>query len=287
MHKSKSASLAATLCAALGLSLSSLPVGAQAPAATAPKAPAPAAATPPPAAPPPAAPPAAAPPPAAPPPTAPPPAVAPPPLATAPAETAAPAPASTSWGVPEEPAAVTERAQIFAGYEISLPVADLRDFLSEPSYRGFEMGALWPVYRSLYVGPVFNYHLFYQHKGTTTYLLDSGALTADLYRYAKTWTMGAVARYVFLRPDAIGRPFVGLRMGITFTTMATLVSDLSLYDNPTGFALAPEAGVMLRLAEFVRFVAAVRYDYSTAGTGEWDNISYMAYHLGFAFQNRP
>jgi hypothetical protein len=205
----------------------------------------------------------------------------------APAEPAAPAPASSTWGVPEQPVANAERPQIFAGYEISLPVADLRDFLSEPSYRGFEMGALWPVYRSLYIGPVFNYHLFYQHKGTTTYLLDSGALTADLYRYAKTWTMGAAARYVFLRPDSIGRPFVGLRMGLTFATMATLVSDLSLYDNPVGFALAPEAGVMLRVAEFVRFVAAVRYDYSTAGTGDWDNISYMAYHLGFAFQNRP
>ena len=193
----------------------------------------------------------------------------------------------SAWGVPTEADGRRERPSIFVGYEITLPVGDLRDFLSEPSYRGFEMGALWPIYRSLYIGPVFNYHLFYQHKGTTTYLLDAGAITGDLYRYAKSWTMGVAARYVFMPPGSMARPFVGLRMGIDFVTMATLVSDLSLYDTPTGFALSPEAGLMLRMADFVSFAVAVRYDYSTAGTSSWDNISYMAYHLGFVFQNRP
>lgn len=306
-HHCKYGLLATTLAAACGLSLTSLAAHAQAPAkapAAAPKAPAaaPAPAAPPaaaPAAPPPAAPPPAA-TPAAPPPAAPPPAAAPAapppaapiaesPLVAPPAAPPPPPPSTTesSWGVPTQQDAPAERPQIFTGYEISLPVADLRDFATEASYRGFEAGALWPIWRSLYVGPVFNYHLFYEHKGETTYLLDSGALTADLYRYARTWTMGAATRYYFLEPNAIARPYVGLRMGITFATMATLVTDLSLYDNPVGFALAPEAGVGLRVAECVRFAVSVRYDYSTAGAASWDNISYVAYHAGLVFQNRP
>jgi hypothetical protein len=286
--------LATYFAAACGLSLLSLPVAAQAPAPKAPAAapapaapaPAPAAAPPPPAAPPPAAPPPPPPAPVAPPPAAPPPGAVPPPPPPPQYTTAPASQPGYGWGTPPEPDTSAERPQILAGYEISLPVGDLRDFATAPSYRGFEAGALWPIWRSLYIGPVFNYHLFYEHKGETTYLIDNGAITADLYRYARTWTMGAALRYLFLEPKGFARPYVGLRLGITFATMATLVTDLSLYDNPVGFALAPEGGVMLRLTDFMHFAAAVRYDYSTAGTASWDNISYVAYHMGFVFQNR-
>jgi len=278
MHYARKCELAAILAGALSL-MTSLEARAQAPA-PAPAAP-PAAAAPAPA---PVAQPVAvaapAPAPAAPPPEA---------LAPAPAPGAAPGVAVTApqggpppaqWSSKPPP---KEHATFLIGYEIALPVQDLNDFISTASFRGFEVGAMWPVWRSLYVGSVFNYHLFYEKQGNQTYQLENGALNANLYRYTKNWTIAAAARYVLLDPEAIARPFVGLRMGIDFVTAATLAADLTLYSTPTGFALAPELGVLLRLASFMKASLSIRYDYSTASSGELDKVSYMAYQIGFAF----
>jgi hypothetical protein len=180
-----------------------------------------------------------------------------------------------------------ERASIFIGYDIAMPMASLRDYLSETSFRGFEMGAFWPVWKSLHLGPVFSYHLFYEEEGTKTYPTDNGAVTANLYRYTKSWTVAAAARYFFLDPEATLRPFVGLRMGVAFVTAATLVADLSLYDTPTGFALSPEAGFLVRAAGILHLSGAIRYDYSTASSGNLDNISFLSYQFALVFQNRP
>jgi len=222
---------------------------------------------------------------------------APPPLAPPPAEpgTVAPAPyppayvptapVQAEWGTPV-PTGPAERPAIFFGYEMATPVGELHDFISKSSFRGFELGALWPVYRSLYVGSVFNYHLFYEELGRKTYQVESGALNANLYRYAKYWTIQAEARYLFFDADAVARPFVGLRLGIAFATTATLVSDLSLYDSPTGFALSPEAGVLLSVASIMHLSGSVRYDFTTVSSGALENGSYLAYHLGFLFHQR-
>jgi hypothetical protein len=198
---------------------------------------------------------------------------------------AAPAPISPEPQIKlvEAPSGPTERPEILFGYEISLPMGSLKDFAGDPSYRGFEFAALWPVFKSLYLGPVFNHHTFYEEKGTDTYELESGSLTADLYQYARFFTVGGAARYHFLAPDAVARPFVGVRMGMAFVTAATLVADLSLYDTPIGFAVAPEAGVLVRVASVMQLSGSVRYDYSTASSGRLDNASFLAFQLGMVF----
>jgi hypothetical protein len=180
----------------------------------------------------------------------------------------------------------SEEPQILVGYEISMPLGSLQDYVSDASFRGFEFGALWPIFKGLYLGPVFNHHTFYEEKGFKTYELDSGAVTANLYSYARFWTMAGAARYHFLKPDSVARPYLGLRMGMTFVTASTMVADLSIYDTPIGFALSPEVGVLVRLAAVAHLSASIRYDFTTASSGRLENGSYMAYQLGFTFHRR-
>jgi outer membrane protein len=176
----------------------------------------------------------------------------------------------------------------WGGYEISMPMGDLRDFSNKPSFRGFEFGTLWPVFRSLYVGGVFDYHVFSEELGKTTYQIDSGALTANLYRYSRFWSFAGIARYVFLKPDSVFRPFVGVRMGMTFLVNATLVSDLSLYDAPVGFALSPEAGFLAKVAPVMDLSGAIRYDFSTASVDsrKLDNASFLTFQFALVFHPR-
>jgi len=266
------------------------------------QAPAPAPAAPPPAAP-------AAPPPVAP---APPPPAAPAPLAPAAAAPLAaepapgglpaasqpvyPAAAPGGYYAAAEPAPVarpsivgkpSEQASFFMGYEIGLPTGSLGDFVSDASFRGFDMGGLWPVWRGLYLGPVFSHHTFNEHEGSNTYLIEDGAITADFYTYARFWTMAGLARYHFLPPDAFVRPYVGLRMGMTFVTAATLVADLSIYYEPLGFALSPEVGLLIRALPIMHINVGLRYDFTTASEGPLDNASFLPFHLGLVFHKRP
>lgn len=182
-----------------------------------------------------------------------------------------------------EPDPNREKSAFFIGYEISLPVGSLKDFTDAASYRGFDLGGLWPIVGGLKLGAYFNHHLFYEELGRETYPLENGAVTANLYRFARFWTTGAMARYHFLPASSVFRPYVGVRTGIAFATTATLVSDLSLYNSPVGFAIAPELGGLVALNDFLALSGSLRYDFSTLSEGPLENGSYLAFQLGLVF----
>jgi len=200
----------------------------------------------------------------------------------APAPAAAPATTYSRYRYDDPPApAPTEQASIFGGYEIATPTGSLHDYIEESSFRGFEMGGLFPATRGLHLGIYFNYHLFYEDRGiTTTQLPQGGAVTARVYRYTKFWSTGVLARYYLFEPEHRIRPYAGLRLGVAFLTAAALVTDLGLYETPIGFALAPEIGFAVRLAPPLALSLSARYDYSTASSGPIDSASYLAYHFG-------
>jgi len=200
----------------------------------------------------------------------------------------APQPRATSYVTPRDedelrPKVPSEQAGIFGGYEIATPTGDLHDYIEESSFQGFEIGGLFPAYRGLHLGVYFNYHLFYEDRGVTTTQLQNGAVTAHVYRYTKFWSAGMAARYYLLAPDSRVRPYLGLRLGVAFLTAAAHVSDLSFYETPIGFAIAPEVGFAVRLAPMLALSLSVRYDYSTASSGPIDSASYVAYHMGVIF----
>jgi hypothetical protein len=274
-----------------------------APVAPPPVAPAPVA--PPPVAPAPAAPPPVAPAPAAPPPVAPAPVapapVAPAPVAPAPAP-AAPPPAAPPPAAPpaggqvlvseqyqpiQAPAPITgprpprESMKMGFSYSMGFATGDYKDFVGEASFRGFDFTALWPVYKALYIGPAFGYNLFYEERDRETYeLSSSSAITAQLYRYSDYWTTSLVTRYFFLEPNAIARPYAGVRLGFAALLNTTLVADLSSQTGPTGFLLTPEAGVVLRMSDVISGSIAYLYNFSTADSSGFENLSYGALQFG-------
>jgi hypothetical protein len=173
-----------------------------------------------------------------------------------------------------------ERASVFGGYEIGLGSRDLHDFIGDPSFKGFELGGLYPVARGLHVGLYMNSRLFEEARGTTTIALSNGALSGDFYRYARFWSTGAAARYYFLRPDHFVRPYIGVRLGVSFMTATTLLADREYYETPVGFTVAPEVGFAFRVLPLLSVSLAARYDFSTLDARQIDNASYAAFHFG-------
>lgn len=199
----------------------------------------------------------------------------------APPETAGYAPRGVR---PGPPYMMREVMKLTGSYSMGFATGKLHDFVGEPSFRGFDLTAVWPVHRSLYIGASLASNAFYEEKARDTYERGPTAITAKLYRYADFWNTSLVTRYYFLKPSSFARPYAGLRIGVAFLRTTTLAADLSDYDSPVGFALAPELGAQIRIAGPVAGSIAYTYNYSTASTGKFDNLSFGALHFGLTMQ---
>jgi hypothetical protein len=167
-------------------------------------------------------------------------------------------------------------------YSMGFTTGNLHDYVAESSFRGFDFAALWPVYKSLYLGAAFGYNLFYERVDRDTYSLsDRSAVTAQLYRYSDYWTTSLATRYYFMEPDSAVRAYAGLRIGVASVLNTTLVADLAFQDDPMGFLLAPEAGVLLRLNPAISGAVSALYNFSTASSAGYDSLSYLALQVGF------
>jgi hypothetical protein len=181
---------------------------------------------------------------------------------------------------PRPPPAPSETLKFGIGYSMGFAFGDLKEFVGEPSFRGFDLTVLWPVFRSLYVGPSLNYNLFYEEKGRETYDQGNSAITGKLYRYADFWNTSLATRYYFMKPGAIARPYGGVKIGVAALLTTTLVADLAAQSSPVGFYLAPEVGVLLRIAKTVSGSVSYLYNFSTASQTGFDNLSYGALQFG-------
>lgn len=186
---------------------------------------------------------------------------------------------------PGEAGAKRERVKFAVSYSIGLPAMDLHDFTGIASFRGFDFAVLWPVFRGLHVGPGLGFNSFYDDKPRGTYQLTSeSAITAKVYRYADYWTISGVARYIFRAAQASIRPFAGLRAGVAALSTTSLVVDTSRQDAPVGFLMVPEAGVLVEFSRSLFGSISLQYNFSTASTTSFNNLSFGAIQLGLTIQ---
>jgi len=192
----------------------------------------------------------------------------------------APGPAA----LPPPPPSARERANIGFGWTMAFPTGDLHDFIGKPAYRGFDFVALWPIFRSFYIGGAFGYNLLHEDRDHETYQLDTGAVTAKLYNTANFWMSSVVARYAFLTPESLFRPYLGIRAGLAAISTSVMVADFSFNDNPVGFLLAPEGGVTIRFTDFLLGSVSYQYNFTTADSGRFKNLSYGALQFGLVMR---
>jgi len=170
------------------------------------------------------------------------------------------------------------------GYSMALGVGDLNDYIGNASFRGFEVALLWPVVRSLFLGVTFGYNGFYEATGHETYQLESAAVNAKLYRYADSWPLALVGRYLFLQNRSMLRPYLGVRVGAAWVDTTTLVTDRTYQDSSFGFLAAPEAGILVHLSAAVLACVSYAFNFTTASPGERDAIAYNSLVVGVTLQ---
>jgi hypothetical protein len=204
-------------------------------------------------------------------------------LEAAPPATAAAPSAEASWAK-QPPPPPREHMKFAFAWSMGFATGDLHDFVGDPSYRGFDLTFLFPIYRSFYIGASLATNHFYEEKPRATYEQGTSAVTAKLYRYADFWNTSLVTRYYFLEPTAFVRPYGSLRLGVAALSTTTFAADFAEQDNPVGFSLSPEVGALLRISKPVSLSVAYTYNFSTASIARFDNLSFGALQFGLSIE---
>ncbi len=129
-------------------------------------------------------------------------------------------------------------------YDIGVPLGDFSDFISKASFRGFSVNGNAYLTDNVTLGGTFHWSGYYEHFDRTTYPLDDGAVTSEVWKKMYFAPITFNARYIIKPPGAV-QPYVGLGMGAYFVEQSTQAGRYITNPKNWKFGLSPDAGVYI------------------------------------------
>lgn len=148
----------------------------------------------------------------------------------------------------------------------------------------------------IYVTPKIGLGLFVSyssnHKEIPTKTLHpnaSSALTAEQERSLFQVPFGINARYRFYSNSDVCDPYIGMKIGTSYTQLSSYMSTFRVYDDSWGFYMSPEIGTNLWLSseKTFGFNMSLYYSFSTNSSrvldGHINQLNNMGFRVGIAF----
>lgn len=165
------------------------------------------------------------------------------------------------------------------GYEWSMPMGDLSNYVSNDSWVGFNIQGRRFVREGFAVGGFIGYTSFYEN---TTDVIDlpQGALSGDQYRH-----LGVVPIMVGAYKHFGSRGlYLGVNAGAYYFYQMMDIGIFSLATNEWLFGVAPEAGFVLGVRGRTALALQVKYHYPVSGgeflSGGARSFQYLSVGLG-------
>jgi len=169
-------------------------------------------------------------------------------------------------------------------WEISKPVGDFDKYISNVSYRGISFEGRSFIRQNLSIGLSFSYNRFEQTYDNTSYSITNGTVTGPSYRYADMFAIRALGHFYLAKGKL--KPYVGAGIGgcwdYAYQQAANLYSSQSNFD----FIVDPEVGLLYVIASGGTTMAlnlAIRYTYTTAKTGQYNDAQWMSGIVGLTW----
>lgn len=181
-------------------------------------------------------------------------------------------------------ATVTAKAQqniYLFEYSMGFPTGDLRDYIDEPSFRGFNFGYRYMLDENRALGIDMGWQTFFEKKDYATYTDGTASISGIQYRYTNAFTASLQIDQVFNEGSDI-RPFIGLGAGTSYMRRTMDMGLYRLERDPWQFMLQPEAGVSLYTANGNAVMLTFNY-YWGFETKDLDAQSFLAVGLAYAF----
>jgi len=168
-------------------------------------------------------------------------------------------------------------------YNMAQPLGELEDFTSDFSFRGWSFAYRNFIRDRLSLGFCVSWQGFSQ-KESGTYTAGPITATGTQIRYVNSIPIMATG-YVYTGDPGGFRLYGGLGAGTFYIQDRFDFGLYTFYEDHWHFGLVPEAGVMFPLGSSPwNLLGNVTYNYAF-GTKNYRASSYVAFNVGFAFEN--
>ena len=172
-------------------------------------------------------------------------------------------------------------------YQMSLPLKQVKDFTDKASFRGFDIEYHHFLGEQFSIGASVGWDVYYRDKNNATGNFhfngndNTYTITGNQYRYINFVPMLAVGRYYFTDKSSAVRPYIGLGVGSSWAEKRLEVGQFSSTISRWQFAMAPEVGMYIPVADQFAFNVGARYYYATkAAHGRVPEIQQVSFNVG-------
>ena len=187
----------------------------------------------------------------------------------------------------------TSHAQLLKGgyfnvdWQFNSPVGN--DYANVATGWGMSFEGGYYIIPNMSVGLFVAYHSNNKYIGEQTLQLNpTEALYTDQQHALYQVPFGAAMRWRFIKEGMI-EPYVGVKLGASYTRMESITQVYTYYDKQWGFTVQPEVGITIYPMPFTRtgIHLAIYYNYSTNKshvlTYNIDGYNNIGFHLGISF----
>lgn len=175
---------------------------------------------------------------------------------------------------------LSAQSQTSIAYSVGFSTGDLKDYISNASFRGVSIDYRKLVQPNFGVGVSVGWNVFFDRLDSDTYTIDNISLTGKQFRYSNSLPMLISGTY-YLRPGDRINPFVGVGTGVIYTKRRTDMNLYSLNQEAWGFGLQPEIGFVFTNSEAAAFTVSVKYNEGFKAGNELKNAqSYISLNVG-------
>ena len=173
-------------------------------------------------------------------------------------------------------------------YNLGIGIGDLREFINENSYRGFNIDARYFLNNKFTLGGYLGWTGFYEKFDRKSYNFESGSITGVGATTYYNFTMGLNAHYYPI-PSGLIKPYIGLNAGPLYQTVQVQVGKYYVEDQNWQFMFAPELGVFIPFGPDSQagINTGVRYSlisYHNTNYGFDNGLHYLQFFVGISFE---
>lgn len=164
-------------------------------------------------------------------------------------------------------------------WDMNAPLGQTADFIEKFSMRGISVEGSWFLNDNIALGGVFAWGLLYEKTKIITEHTSGYDLTGHQWRYHNFTPLLFNGEYYFGAAGNI-RPYAGLGVGVLSSETVKYIGLHELYSKEWMFTLAPEAGIIIPIANNVNANVKAKYLH---GFGKETNFQTLTISVGLAF----
>ncbi len=166
-------------------------------------------------------------------------------------------------------------------WNMGFPMGDTKDFIGQPTFRGFSVEGRGFVTDNITVGGIGAWNVFYENFGWTT--LKEGTRTIYGYkrRYLNVMPLMATAHYYFSQGQI--QPYAGVGLGTYYIESRDFMGIYYIQGKEWHFGFAPEVGVIMPFGSGNTGMN-INFKYNMAAkTKDQPSYSWLGINIGISY----